>query len=515
MPRPPPTSTSSRSARGSSRCSGPRFLTLLYQRILSSDGSFLLIADAHDQVAGFVAGSGDVRGLYRAFLLHDGVRASITAAGRLVSGWRRALETLRHGSGDGAGRGRGTELLAIAVDSGHQGTGIGGRLVGAFLDEVVRRGGDSAYVVVAPQPRCGPTVRAGRVQSEPGVRAARRGQLAAAAVGRAGGCVGRRWDAVSLPVVAVVSFGVALVVTPVMIVVARRSGVVDRPGALKDQATPVPYLGGVAVFAGAAVGALSGRPSVLIPLAAALVLGVADDRFDLSPGIRLVGEVGVGLAVVVTGPVRFDGAVAALLLVAVTVLLINGVNLMDGLDMLAGGVCAVAALSFALLLDGPGRQLAVALGAALVAFLLFNRPPARVYLGDGGAYLLGAGLSVLVSEAWAPHVTVEVGVGALALVALPAAELAFAVVRRLRGRTSLVAGDRGHPYDRLVRRGWHRTAASLAYIGVEAVLGLGAVAIVRHLGLGAVIAFDAAAAAVLVALAAATGALSPDQGAAA
>jgi ribosomal protein S18 acetylase RimI-like enzyme len=128
---------------------GPRFLTLLYQRILSSDGSFLLVADAHDQVAGFVAGSGDVRGLYRAFLLHDGVRASITAAGRLVSGWRRALETLRHGSGDGAGRGRGTELLAIAVDSGHQGTGIGGRLVGAFLDEVVRRGGDSAYVVVA------------------------------------------------------------------------------------------------------------------------------------------------------------------------------------------------------------------------------------------------------------------------------------------------------------------------------------------------------------------------------
>jgi hypothetical protein len=78
-----------------------------------------------------------------------------------------------------------------------------------------------------------------------------------------------------------------------------------------------------------------------------------------------------------------------------------------------------------------------------------------------------------------------------------------------------VAGDRGHPYDRLVRRGWHRTAASLAYIGVEAVLGLGAVAIVRHLGLGAVIALDAAAAAVLVALAAATGALSPDQGAAA
>jgi UDP-GlcNAc:undecaprenyl-phosphate GlcNAc-1-phosphate transferase len=317
----------------------------------------------------------------------------------------------------------------------------------------------------------------------------------------------------SVPVLGGVSFVVALVVTPVMIVVARRSGIVDRPGALKGQAAPVPYLGGVAVFAGASVGVLSGRPSVLLPLAAALLLGVADDRFDLTPGARLIGEVGVGVLVVVTGPVRFDGVLAVLLVVAVTVLLINGVNLMDGLDMLAGGVCAVAALAFALLLVGPGRQLAVSLGAALVAFLLFNRPPARIYLGDGGAYLLGAALAVLVGEAWAPHRTVDVGVAALALVALPAAELAFAVVRRLRGRTSLLSGDRGHPYDRLVRRGWPRLAASLSYIGVEAVLGLGAVAVARHLGLGAVIAFDAGAAVLLVTLAAASGALSPDQGA--
>ncbi len=317
----------------------------------------------------------------------------------------------------------------------------------------------------------------------------------------------------SLPGLAAVAFAIALVVTPVMIVVARRTGILDRPGALKSQTAPVPYLGGVGVFAGTAAGALIGRPSVLVPLAAALALGVADDRFDLSPGLRLVGEVVVGVMVVVTGPVRFDGAVAGVTVVAVTVLLINGVNLLDGLDMLAGGVCAVAAVSFALLIGGPGRQLAVALAAALVAFLVFNRPPARVYLGDGGAYLLGATLAVLVGAAWAPHRPLDVGVAALAVVALPAAELAFAVVRRLRGRTSLLSGDRGHPYDRLVMRGWPRTGASLAYIAVEAVIGLGAVAVAHHLGLAAVIAVDAVAAVALVAMAAATGALSPDHGA--
>ena len=61
---------------------------------------------------------------------------------------------------------------------------------------------------------------------------------------------------------------------------------------------------------------------------------------------------------------------------------------------------------------------------------------------------------MLLGLAWAPGCTTTVGVAAFALVALPAAEVAFAVVRRLRGRRSLLAGDRGHPYDRLVDRGW-------------------------------------------------------------
>ena len=74
-------------------------------------------------------------------------------------------------------------------------------------------------------------------------------------------------------------------------------------------------------------------------------------------------------------------------------------------------------------------------------------------------------LCVLLAEAWAPGRPTATGVAALALVAVPAAEVAFAVVRRLRGGGSLMTGDRGHPYDRLVARGWPRLAASGAYIG--------------------------------------------------
>ncbi|HEY5108294.1 MAG TPA: GNAT family N-acetyltransferase [Acidimicrobiales bacterium] len=127
---------------------GPGFLTRLYRRITRTPSSFLLVADASGDVVGFIAGSADLGGLYKSFLVRDGVAAGLAAAPRLVRGWRRVLETLRHGSGDGAGSGRGTELLAIAVDPAHEGRGVGKALVGAFLDRVAASGATEAYVVV-------------------------------------------------------------------------------------------------------------------------------------------------------------------------------------------------------------------------------------------------------------------------------------------------------------------------------------------------------------------------------
>ena len=104
---------------------GPGFLARLYRRIVRSPHSFLLVAESKGQVAGFIAGTADIGGLYRTFLWRDGPGAAIGVAGRLVRSWRRVIETLRHGSGDGAGRGDGVELLAVAVDPGGQGRGIG------------------------------------------------------------------------------------------------------------------------------------------------------------------------------------------------------------------------------------------------------------------------------------------------------------------------------------------------------------------------------------------------------
>ncbi|HEY4928973.1 MAG TPA: MraY family glycosyltransferase [Acidimicrobiales bacterium] len=310
---------------------------------------------------------------------------------------------------------------------------------------------------------------------------------------------------------ALVAFAVTVVLTPLAIVVATRTGIMDRPGALKEQTRPVPYLGGLAVLAGILVAVLSDHPTLAVPLVAATALGVADDRFDLPPLVRVAGEVVIGVAVVVTCPVHLPGAVAAVALVAITVLLINGVNLMDGLDMLAGGTVAVAGLGFAFLLVATGRQVGVALAAALAGFLLFNRPPARIYLGDGGAYLLGTTLAVLLALAWDPRYTTTVGVAAFVLVALPAAEVGFAVVRRLRGHQSLTTGDRGHPYDRLVQRGWPRLSASAAYIAAQGILTAGAIVAFHQSSLALAITVDVVGGACLVIAAGLVGALSPDQ----
>jgi ribosomal protein S18 acetylase RimI-like enzyme len=127
---------------------GTAFLERLYRRVVLFPGSFLVVADGPGGPVGFIAGSTDVSGLYKSFVWHDGLRAMAGAGRPLVSGWRRVLETLRHGGSSGVGGGRGGELLAVAVDPGCQGQGVGRQLVDAFLDRITANSCDAAHVVV-------------------------------------------------------------------------------------------------------------------------------------------------------------------------------------------------------------------------------------------------------------------------------------------------------------------------------------------------------------------------------
>ena len=155
---------------------GPRFLRVLYRRIVASPDAFAFVAvveeaDAADSggpaITGFAAAALDVGALYRRFLLRDGVVAGIAAAPRLLRSWRRVLETLRYpGGADDLPE---AEILSVAVDPAAAGRGVGTRLVEAATAELVRRGAPAAKVVTAAD-----NVAALRLYERCGFRAATR-----------------------------------------------------------------------------------------------------------------------------------------------------------------------------------------------------------------------------------------------------------------------------------------------------------------------------------------------------
>ena len=322
----------------------------------------------------------------------------------------------------------------------------------------------------------------------------------------------------------IVGLVVALVATPIVARVARRLDVVDHPGPLKTQREAVPYLGGVAVFLAVIVGPIvADRAELIIPMAAALALGVIDDRRALSPRLRLVAELLVGVLAAETLPGDALARVASAVLVVV---LINAVNLLDGQDGLVAGCATCSALAF-VVLGGDARPVEAALAGALAGFFVYNRAPARIYLGDGGAYLVGTALALgpaLVATSIGPGATSlgawTLGSGPVSvwavwlatplIVAVPLADTAIAVLRRARAGHPIFAGDRSHVYDQLVDRGFTVNRSTATCVGLQAVLAAAGAGAALLSPVGALVS-TVAASLVLFAVAAAAGLLGPGQ----
>lgn len=292
-------------------------------------------------------------------------------------------------------------------------------------------------------------------------------------------------------------FALALVLTigmtPVAMALARRSGTMDQPGPLKTHQRPIPYLGGIAVFVGVVAGVVGAhRLTLVIPLGLALALGTTDDARDLPAAVRLAAEIGIGITavLVVPGPVLARLATGGLVVV-----LLNAVNLLDGQDGLATSVALVSAIGFATF-GGAALPYALGLAGALAGFLVFNRPPARIYLGDGGSYLIGTALALAPSLAAGTWSRWSVWFAVPLIVALPLADTAIAILRRARLRRPLFVGDRSHVYDQLVDRHWTTLRSTVACVLTQAVFAacgvgfgrLSPIAAAAGLGAGVIVA---------------------------
>lgn len=245
---------------------------------------------------------------------------------------------------------------------------------------------------------------------------------------------------------------VSLTVGRGMIAIGPRLGFVDLPDDhLKIHSTAAVPLGGAGVFVGVHLGAYTAgiyRVDVAVATGIVWLLGLVDDRRGLSPIVRLATEAIAGVALALAGSLASSPVHLAAIVIIVLVL-VNAVNLIDGLDGLAGSVSLVGLVGLATLgavRDVEGAAFGLVAAAAVAGFLAWNRPPARLFLGDNGAYLLGVVLAFVAVSISSTPVELIVAMG---LIGFPLLDLFVTIARRAGSHRPLMSGDRDHVYDRL------------------------------------------------------------------
>ncbi len=289
---------------------------------------------------------------------------------------------------------------------------------------------------------------------------------------------------------------VGLITAPIR-TLALRVGAVDAPTlARKTQKEPIPYLGGVAIavgIVGASYGSLLAvdftlenfelASFVLIPAIAISAMGLWDDLKGLEPWPRLVAQTATGIIVAViltatdTMGFAFDSQV---LNYAITVLWIvgvcNSINFFDNHD--GGAAGTVAVITFFLFFIAYDRQqvlvsaLAIVTAGATAGFLLWNRHPAKIYMGDAGSLFLGIIISVLTIRL-SPGVvpTFKSLAIPLFLMATPILDTTVAVISRIARGISPFQGGRDHLSHRLMRKGLNRRITAFTLWGLAALYG--------------------------------------------
>jgi UDP-GlcNAc:undecaprenyl-phosphate GlcNAc-1-phosphate transferase len=301
----------------------------------------------------------------------------------------------------------------------------------------------------------------------------------------------------------VISYVFVGLLTPVMRKIAVVQGVLDRPNsAHKSHKNPVPYLGGVAIIIGVVIvsyiALISNKftwnnfwlaTSILGPAVVMGLVGLWDDIKSLNPLPRFIGQsiAGVFVAIILilndnignpTGVTALDAAITVLWIVGIC----NSINFFDNLDGGAAGTVAITAISLTYLAI-TGNQyfiaaLSIVVAGSTLGFLIWNRAPARIYMGDAGALFLGLLIATLTVR-FKPSTDDSISSFAipLLLLAIPILDTTVAVFSRLRRKVSPFQGGKDHLSHRLVRYGLSRKVSAITLWLLSALYGLFAVLI--------------------------------------
>jgi UDP-GlcNAc:undecaprenyl-phosphate GlcNAc-1-phosphate transferase len=282
---------------------------------------------------------------------------------------------------------------------------------------------------------------------------------------------------------AVVALLIVVLLTPAVGGMARLLGAVDQPGGRRLHTRPIPRLGGLALFLGVIVPALaflklnSETRGLLLGIAVATTVGAVDDFRGLRPWEKFSGQVAAAVIPVGFGiwidhfTLPFIGVhglspwVGKPLTVVWIVAIMNMVNFLDGLDGLAAGVCAIAGGTFsviALSLQKPNAAVvsAVVLGAC-VGFLRHNFYPARIFMGDSGAMLLGFVLATVAVEGLLKTAATVALAFPLLVLAVPILDTGFVIAKRLKYHRPIYSADHEHLHYRFLNIGFSQRRATV------------------------------------------------------
>jgi UDP-GlcNAc:undecaprenyl-phosphate GlcNAc-1-phosphate transferase len=292
----------------------------------------------------------------------------------------------------------------------------------------------------------------------------------------------------------VIAFVAALALTPVSRQIARRFGVVDAPSARKVHSTPIPLMGGLAIYGAFIIAivlfrgwakSVSELTGILISMTWLAFIGLLDDRMDLRPWVKFPAQ-GLAAIIVIAIGVRVDlqnvpqflnSVIAFVWIVGI----INAINFLDNMDGLAAGLSAICALFMLILAVLNGQYFVAPLAAALcgsaVGFLIYNFNPATTFMGDMGSMVLGFILAVLGIMLRFPHQSLAgTWYVPIIVLGLPVFDTSLVVFTRLREGRSPLVGGRDHTSHRLVTMGLSHRLAVITLYGVCVLLGLASIA---------------------------------------
>jgi len=288
------------------------------------------------------------------------------------------------------------------------------------------------------------------------------------------------------------AFFAALLLTPLTQRIARVTGYVDHPDPRKAHARTTPLLGGVAIAAALLLAPLLaialGRSVIAAPswglvtgALIALTLGLIDDKKPLGPRGKLIGQFAAAACLVYWGtnvPALRTNPVLGLLALLGIATLLNAVNFLDNMDGILGSIIPVTAGGFAALalVHGAPVHLALAWGliGACAGFLVYNAPPARIFLGDAGSHLLGYALAALALQSLEDSFTLPHVAAVITILAYPIFDATFVVWDRVSGRRPFYVGSIDHTTHRLGKLfgKWGTIAVVTLATTVNALLGV-------------------------------------------